>query len=99
MAPSQLLFPPKDGMDTLTPILDESSALGIHPGLRGPDPERGQLGLGASQVPHSAVAGHPTGAGGRSSPQAMGTQLASPLRKLLTLRASQRVTWTGIFSY
>ena len=64
MAPACLHFPPKGGMDTLTPILDESSALGIHPGLGGPDPEKGQLGLRASQVPHPAAAGHPTGAGG-----------------------------------
>ena len=59
MAPARLHFPPKGGMDTLTPILDESSALGIHPGLGGPDPERGQLGLRASQAPHPAVAGGP----------------------------------------
>ena len=64
MAPAWLHFPPKGGMDTLTPILDESSVLGIHPGLGGPDPEKGQLGLRASQAPHPAVAELPTGAGG-----------------------------------
>ena len=64
MATACLQFPPKGGMDTLTPILNESSTLGIHPGLGGPDPERGQLGLRALQVPHPTAAGHPTRADG-----------------------------------